>query len=268
MIVDFLEVLVIVFFLSGVIDKRKKRDKMLEKITVFLVCMLPTTFIFAKMIIDERGLYKLKAIAMWIVLYDFKIIFSVDNQAIKLSVMDCGFIIIGLILGYVYVIIFIVKSKDPIGKLGIIFTAIYIIYVFSVAALETQQIVLVYIFKMWLMLTLLLGLIALRDFPALGQIIGAIIVYILMIGANAMISMQFLSALSEDQFWKGIYETVQRSYCLNSFNSQMSEIDVKTYIVDFFLCKVMDMILLGFLSARFMEIVGESKARIKYSDES
>lgn len=247
---------------------RKKRAEMIEKIIIFLIYMIPTTFIFVKMIIDERSFYKVKAIAIWIVLYDFRIIFNVNNQTIKLSVVDCGFVIIGLIIGYVYVSTFITKSQDTFVKLGIVFTAIYIFFVFAAAALEAQQIVLVYIFKVWLMLTLLLGLIALRDFPALGQIIGAIIVYILMIGANALISTQFLSAVSEDQFWKGIYETVQRSYGLNSFNSQMSEIDLKAYIVDFFVCKVMDVILLGFLSARFMKIVGESKSRIKYFEES
>lgn len=118
------------------------------------------------------------------------------------------------------------------------------------------------------MLTLLLGLIALRDFPVFGQIVGAIIVYILMIGANALISLQFLLAQSENQFWKGIYETVQRSYCLNPFNSQMSEVDAKTYMIDFFVCKIMDVILLGFCSSRFMEIVGVAKSNIKYSKES
>lgn len=201
-------------------------------------------------------------------LYDFRIIFSVGNQAIKLSSIDFGFVIIGLILGYVYAIVFVVKLKDTFGKLGIVFTAIYVIFVFSITALEMQQIVLVYIFKVWLMLTLLLGLIALRDFPVFGQIVGAVIVYILMIGANALISLQFLLALSENQFWKGIYETVQRSYCLNPFNSQMSEVDAKTYMIDFFVCKIMDVILLGFCSSRFMEIVGAAKSNIKYSKES
>lgn len=241
---------------------------MLEKIIIALSCMLPITFIFIKMITDERGLCKVKAIAMWIVLYDFRIIFTVGNQKIKLSSIDCGFVIIGLILGYVYAIIFVVKLKDTFGKLGIVFTAIYVIFVFSITALEMQQIVLVYIFKAWLMLTLLLGLIALRDFPVFGQIVGAIIVYILMIGANALISLQFLLALSENQFWKGIYETVQRSYCLNPFNSQMSEVDAKTYMIDFFVCKIMDVILLGFCSSRFMEIIGAAKSNIKYSKES
>lgn len=241
---------------------------MLEKIIITLSCMLPITFIFIKMITDERGFCKVKAIAIWIVLYDFRIIFSVGNQAIKLSSIDCGFVIIGLILGYVYAIIFVVKLKDTFGKLGIVFTAIYVIFVFSITALEMQQIVLVYIFKAWLMLTLLLGLIALRDFPVFGQIVGAIIVYILMIGANALISLQFLLALSENQFWKGIYETVQRSYCLNPFNCQMSEVDAKTYMIDFFVCKIMDVILLGFCSSRFMEIVGVAKSNIKYSKES
>lgn len=241
---------------------------MLEKIIITLSCMLPITFIFIKMITDERGLCKIKAIAMWIVLYDLRILFSVGKQAIKLSPIDCAFVIIGLILGYIYAIVFVVKSKDIFGKLGIVFTAIYVIFVFSITALEMQQIVLVYIFKAWLMLTLLLGLTALRDLPVFGQIVGAIIVYVLMIGANTMISLQFLFALSENQFWKGIYETVQRSYCLNPFNSQMSEVDAKTYMIDFFVCKIMDVILLGFCSSRFMEIVGEARSNIKYSKES
>ena len=241
---------------------------MLEKIIITLSCMLPITFIFIKMITDERGLCKIKAIAMWIVLYDLRILFSVGKQAIKLSPIDCAFVIIGLILGYIYAIVFVVKSKDIFGKLGIVFTAIYVIFVFSITALEMQQIVLVYIFKAWLMLTLLLGLTALRDLPVFGQIVGAIIVYVLMIGANTMISLQFLFALSENQFWKGIYETVQRSYCLNPFNSQMSEVDAKTYMIDFFVCKIMDVILVGFCSSRFMEIVGEARSNIKYSKES
>ncbi len=160
------------------------------------------------------------------------------------------------------------NMKDIFGKLGIVFTAIYVIFVFSITVLEMQQIVLVYIFKAWLMLTLLLGLMALRDLPVFGQIVGAIIVYVLMIGANTMISLQFLFALSENQFWKGIYETVQRSYCLNTFNSQMLEVDVKTYMIDFFVCKIMDVILLGFCSSRFMEIVGEVRSNIKYSKET
>lgn len=149
-----------------------------------------------------------------------------------------------------------------------VFTAIYVIFVFSITALEMQQIVLVYIFKAWLMLTLLLGMIALRDLPIFGQIVGAIIVYVLMIGANTMISLQFLFALSENQFWKGIYKTVRRSYCLNPFHSQMSEVDAKTYMIDFFVCKIMGVILLGFCSSRFMEIVGAAKSNIKYSKES
>ncbi len=240
---------------------------MLE-IIITLICMLPITFILIKMITDERGFCKVKAIAMWIVLYDLRILFSVGNQAIKLSPIDCVFVIMGLILGYVYAIVFVVKSKDTFGKLGIVFTAIYVIFVFSITALEMQQIVLVYIFKAWLMLTLLLGLIALRDLPIFGQIVGAIIVYVLMIGANTMISLQFLFALSENQLWRGIYETVQRSYCLNPFNNQMSEVDAKTYMIDFFVCKIMDVILLGFCSARFMEIVGAAKSNIKYSKES
>ncbi len=241
---------------------------MLEKVAILLFFMVPITFIFVKMIIDERGFCKVKAVAMWIVLYDIRIIFDVDNQAIKLSVIDCRFIVFGLILGYVYAIAFVVNSKDTLAKFAIVFTAIYVIFVFSVAALEIQQTVLVYIFKGWLMLTLLLGLAALRNLPVLGQIIGAIILYILMLAFNALVSMQFLSALSENQFWKGIYETIQRSYCLNPFNSQMSEIQVKTYIVDFFVCKVMDAILLGFLLARFMEIVGASKSDVKCSEKS
>ena len=163
---------------------------------------------------------------------------------------------------------FVHCCKDIFGKLGIVFTAIYVIFVFSITVLEMQQIVLVYIFKAWLMLTLLLGLMALRDLPVFGQIVGAIIVYVLMIGANTMISLQFLFALSENQFWKGIYETVQRSYCLNAFNSQMLEVDVKTYMIDFFVCKIMDVILLGFCSSRFMEIVGEVRSNIKYSKET
>ncbi len=241
---------------------------MLEKVIIFFICMLPTTFIFVQMIIDERGFHKVKAIAMWIGLYDLRIIFGVDSQAIKLSLMDYGYIILGLILGYVYTIVIVVKSKDTWRRFGILFTAIYVIFVFSVASLEIQQTEWVYIFKMWLMLTLLLGLVALRNLPVLGQIIGAIIVYILMIASNALVSMQFLSALSENQFWKGIYETIQRSYCLNPFNCQMSEIQVKTYIVDFFVCKVMDTILLGFLLARFMEIVDASKSDAKYPEKS
>ena len=241
---------------------------MLEKVIITLSCMLPITFILIKMITDERGLCKVKAIAMWIVLYDLRILFSVGNQAIKLSPIDCVFVIMGLILGYAYAIVFVVKSKDIFGKLGMVFTAIYVIFVFSITALEMQQIVLVYIFKAWLMLTLLLGLIALRELPIFGQIVGAIIVYVLMIGANTMISLQFLFALSENQFWKGIYETVQRSYSLNPFNSQMSEVDAKTYLIDFFVCKIMDVILLGFCSSRFMEIVGEARSNIRYSKES
>lgn len=234
---------------------------MLTRIFVFLVCMLPITFIFLKTIIENDVYSKTKAIALWIVLYDLRIVFGTDIEVIELSVIDCVFITIGMIFGYIYAIVFIVKSKDTLGKLSIVFIVLYFIFVFSLVALEVQQIVMVYIFKAWLMITLLLALVALRNLPILWQIVGAIIVYILMLGINALISMQFLFALSENRFWEGIYTTIQRSYCLNAFNGNMSEIDVKTYIVDFFMCKIMDVILLGFCSARFLEIVGDSKAK-------
>lgn len=48
----------------------------------------------------------------------------------------------------------------------------------------------------------------------------------------------------------------------------MSEVDAKTYMIDFFVCKIMGVILLGFCSSRFMEIVGAAKSNIKYSKES
>lgn len=234
---------------------------MLEDIAFFFICMLPFTVKFCKMIVDEKGIHKVKAIAMLIGLYDLRIIFDVNNQPIKLTVIDCVFMIIGIIWGYVYSILFVVKSKDSLGKISAIIVWGYVAFVFSISALKIQQMELLYISKVWLMLTLLAGLLALRNVSVFGQIIGAIILYIIMFSANAIISKEFLSAASEDQLWKGIYETIQRSYSLNSINNQITDINLITNIVDFLMCKVMDVILLGFLSARFLEIVGESKSR-------
>lgn len=234
---------------------------MLKNIIVFLICMLPFTVNFWKMIVDEKGIYKVKAIVMLIGLYDLKIIFAVNNQPIKLTVIDCVFMIIGIIWGYVYSILFVMKSKDSLGKISAIIVWGYVAFVFSISALKIQQMELLYISKVWLMLTLLAGLLALRNLSVFGQIVGAIILYIIMISANAILSTEFLSAADKNQLWKGIYESIQRSYSLNPINNQVTDINLITNIVDFLMCKVMDVILLGFLSARFMEIVGESKSR-------
>ncbi len=67
---------------------------------------------------------------------------------------------------------------------------------------------------------------------------------------------------------KDIFGKLGIVFCLNAFNSQMLEVDVKTYMIDFFVCKIMDVILLGFCSSRFMEIVGEVRSNIKYSKET
>lgn len=236
-------------------------------ILIPLCFLLLFTYIFIKILIGENGVYKVKAILIWIVLYDLNCILNIGNSSIKLSNMDVWFLIISLILGCVYSFMSIIKSKDILWKISIEFTCFYIFLVFCASALETQNVVLIYIFKVMLMLTLLMGLIALKDIHIFLQIVGAFILYIIAIGMNIMLNTQFYS-LTDDEMLSGIYEILQRSYCLISVNEQMSTVDIKMYIVDFFICKIMDVILLGFISARFMEAVGKSKSRIRYSEES
>ena len=115
------------------------------------------------------------------------------------------------------------------------------------------------------MLTLLMGLIALKDIHVFWQIVGAFIIYILAIGINIILSTQFYS-LSENEMLSGIYEIIQRSYCLSLINEQMSVVDMKMYIADFFICKIMDVILLGFISARFIEVVSVPKSVDKHCE--
>lgn len=232
----------------------------MKEIIVFLIGTLLCTCVLVKTIIDEKGIYKLKAVAMWIVLYNVRMILDVNSQFIELSDLDVWFIIIGMILGYVYSFILIMKSRDSWMKLGIIIIWIVIFLSFSATALEIHQMVLLYIFKVLIMLTLLMGLMALRNLPAFGQIIGAIILYGIMIGADVILCGQFWDAWHENQFWSGIYKIVQRDYCLNDIHNQMPDINYITYIADFFICKIMDVILLGFLSARFIEVVSISKS--------
>lgn len=236
-------------------------------ILILLSFLLLFTYIFIKVLINENGVYKVKAILIWIVLYDLNCIFNIGNPSIKLSNMDIWFLIIGLILGCVYSFMSIMRSKDIPWKISIEFTCLYIFLAFCASALEAQNILLLYIFKVMLMLTLLMGLIALKDIHIFLQIVVAFVLYIIAIGMNIMLSTQFYS-LPEDEMLSGIYMILQRSYSLISVNEQMSAVDIKMYIGDFIICKIMDVILLGFISARFMKIVEESKSCIKYSEES
>lgn len=219
---------------------------------------LPLTYLFFKWLLDERRIYKIKSVAVWIVLYGLNIIFTPNNHVDNLTLADCWFIIIGMMLVYAYSFVFIIKSKDTFMKIGVMISWLTVSYIFLFSALKVEQMGLLYIFKTWSMLTLLMGLIALRDLLAWGQIIGGIILYVLMIGTDIIFSGQFYNALAQNQCWKGIYETVQRSYCLNPISEEMCDTDIKMYIFDFFLCKIMDVTLLGFLSARFLDIVRES----------
>lgn len=229
----------------------------MEEIVAYFVFMLPLTYLFFKWLLDETSINRIKSVAIWIILYGLNIVFDLNNRPVGLSLVDCWFIIIGMMLAYVYSFIFIVKSRDTFMKIGVMISWLVVSYIFSFSALKMQQMGLLYIFKTWSMLTLLMGLIALRDSFALGQIIGGIVLYVLMIGTNIVLSGQFYNALTENQYWRGVYETVQRSYCLNPINGEMLDVDIKMYIFDFFFCKIMDVTLLGFLSARFLEIVKE-----------
>lgn len=233
---------------------------MLEKTVVCLLVLILSTVLFLKRILFEKGIYKLKAVAMWIALYDLRLIFNVNDQSVKLWEIDFAFIIFGIIWGTVCTFKYTVNTKDFWGKISAILIWIYMSFAFAVSALQLQQLYLVYGFKVWMMLTLLMGLISLRNISISRQIIGAIIIYVIMLGANAIISNEFLVASSGNHLWHGIYETIQRSYCLNPVNDEMSEMNIKTYIIDFFICKIMDVTLLGFLSAKFLEMVRGSNS--------
>lgn len=237
----------------------------MEDIITYFVFVLPLTYMFLKWLLDVRRSNKIKSFAVCIIIYGFNIIFAPNNRADDLTLADCSMIIISMVLLYVYSFLLIIKSRDTFMKIGVMISWFAVSYIFSFSALKVEQMGLLYIFKTWSMLTLLMGLIALRDSPAWKQIIGGIILYVLMIGTDIIFSRQFYRALTENQFWKGIYETVQRSYCLNPINGEMQDMDIKMYIFDFFMCKIMDVTLLGFLSARFLDIVKESNSVSAYS---
>lgn len=236
------------------------------EILVYISALFLCTYIFIKMIIDERGIYKVKAAAMWIILYDVNLIFIASNRTIELSSIDAWFIIMGLIIGFVFSFLFIMKSKDTLLKTFILLICFYFFFVFSISSIAVQNMLSLYIFKSMIMITLLMGLIALKDAPIFLQILGALILYIIMLGTNVLLSARFFDIQTENQFWNEIYGIVQRSYCLNPVNEQMYVEDIKMYIVDFFICKIMDVILLGFLSARFIEIVSVSKSDAKHCE--
>lgn len=233
-------------------------------INVIIFCfLLVSLYMFIKILFDKKGIYKVQAIPMLIFLYDAVIIFNANNQARNLSIIECVIMLIGLIVGYVYSAIFVMKSSNIGVKMGTIFTWFYVLFVIAVSMLQIQFLGMLYVFKGWLMLTLLLGLLTLKELPLLIQFIGAIILYILMLGANVMLTTQFLTVLPDNYFWRRIYEIVQRIYCLNPVNGQMSDLEALMYIIDFFLCRIMDMILLSFFSTKFINLMNISKTDTK-----
>lgn len=108
---------------------------------------------------------------------------------------------------------------------------------------------------------ILMGLLIIKNAPPIVKIVMAIIFYLGMVAIDVVLTTGFLFS-TIDEAVKAIYEVFQRIYCLNPLGKDYQKEELVTAIVDFLMCRIMDVILLGVLSSTFIEICN---SRVKIS---
>lgn len=226
---------------------------MFKVICIYLCLALLSTYKIAEEILSDRKRRKIRRILLWWILAADAVIFLEHNCfGLELSNLGAIFILIGFIYLMVISINYILKDRDLINKIGLFAGWFGVLFVLSFSLVKIS-IIFMYFFKILIMFMLLMGLLIIKNAPPTVKIVMAIIFYLGMVAIDVVLTTGFLfSTIDEDV--KAIYEVFQRIYCLNPLGKDYQKEELVTAIVDFLMCRIMDVILLGFLSSTFIEI--------------
>lgn len=134
----------------------------------------------------------------------------------------------------------------------------WFLFLFLLSVTSSQiSVKLMYIFKILTMLMFLMGMLIIKDVPPIIKIILSIILYVGMVVFDVMLTTGFLLS-TVDKAVEATYAGFQKIYNLNPLDSDYQKGELLTNIVDFLICRIMDVILLGFLSSTFIEICNKN----------
>ena len=230
----------------------------MSEFVLWLGAALFCTYCFLITIVLQQGWKKVKCIWWWILAKDAIVI--LDNiYGKEITNFDAVCILVGTMYLAILSINFVLKEKCFGHKLIVFLIWLVFLFTLSFSAL-TISTSMMYIFKTIIMFVLIIGVLMLSGRNPIFKIVGAIIVYLLMISLDVILTTSFLYS-SVDQGVEAMYQVFQRIYCLNPLTEPYDKGELISSIVDFLICRIMDVILLGFLSTTFMEICNNSEKK-------
>ena len=206
----------------------------------------------AQKILENVGWKKLSCIFWWFVIIDVLIVLEYICFGTELTELGTVCILIGTVYLAILSISYILKDRDIWNKITIWGGWFYFLFLLSISSSQIN-VELMYIFKILTMFMLLMGILIIKNASPIIKILMAIIFYLGMVAFDIMLTMGFLFS-EVDKTVETIYIVFQRIYCLNPLDLGYSKDELLTNIVDFLICRIMDVILLGFLSSTFIEI--------------
>ncbi|MBQ7956306.1 MAG: hypothetical protein IJ282_11280 [Lachnospiraceae bacterium] len=231
---------------------------MIGAFTCLELLALVCTGMFAKKICECRGWRKIRCIP-WLILTECLVIL-IQNICYEkeLTNFDAICLMIGLVIVAIISIRYVVNSTDVGMKIPIMLGWFSILTLFTLAAAMVDEKIM-YFFKLLLMVLLIMGLMIVKDCVPIVRIFWSILVYVVMLFVNVSFTKNFLFS-DVELVVSTIYEIFQRIYSLNPLSENMGDWGMITYMLDFLICRIMDVILLGFLSSNFMELCNNKKS--------
>lgn len=219
---------------------------------IWIATALFSTSIFARIVFEEKGWRKAKCIWWWILTADSVILLENTCFNIELTNFDVICILFGLLFLAYLSINYVLKGENFWDKVEILSIWLFLLIAFACSAsiVNTE---LMYFFKLSIMFVLLLGITVLKDVNIAVKIVMSIILYLIMVILDVVVTSGFLFAPA-DQPVKAMYEVFQRIYCLSPIVASYKREEMITAMADFLICRIMDVILLGFLSSTFVEM--------------
>ena len=219
---------------------------------IWIATALFSTSIFVRIVFEEKGWRKAKCIWWWILTADSVILLENTCFNIELTNFDVICILFGLLFLAYLSINYVLNGENFWDKVEILSIWLFLLIAFACSAsiVNTE---LMYFFKLSIMFLLLLGITVLKDVNIAVKIVMSIILYLIMVILDVVVTSGFLFAPA-DQPVKAMYEVFQRIYCLSPIVASYKREEMITAMADFLICRIMDVILLGFLSSTFVEM--------------
>lgn len=199
---------------------------------------------------------KLVCIFWWFVTVDAVIVLEFICFGEELTELGTVCILIGTVYLAILSMNYILKDRDLWNKISIWVGWFVFMFLLSISSSQIS-VELMYIFKMLTMLMLLMGMLIIKNALPIAKIVMSIIFYLVMVAFDVMLTTGFLFS-TVDKAVEVIYIGFQKIYCLNPLSPDYQKGELLTNIVDFLICRIMDVVLLGFLSSTFIEICNKN----------